>query len=233
MYEKSHLTLKEITTELQLPASTCYNIVSTLEHRGVIKKDIRTSEYELGLSLMKWGLKVYDNVDIRKIAIDYLRQLVDLYNETASISVFNPSSYESVVIEVVEGTELLRTSPKVGARYPLHVTGSGLCFLASLSPGKLSNYFEHMKTEPLNRPLSEDKVRASLVTVKENGYAVTINELGTNAASVGAGIRNERNEIFAAIGVSGPIERMKVRIPELVTTVRQFANEVQEQLYGQ
>lgn len=206
--------------------------MSTLEHRGVIKKDSQTSRYELGMSLMKWGLKVYNDVDIRKVAVEYLQKLVDLYNETATVSVFNQASYESIVIDVVEGNELLRTSPKIGARYPLHVTGAGMCFLSSLSATGLTTYFKSLKGEHLHRPISEEKIRANLQNIKANGYAVTVNELGTNAASVGAGIKNNLQEMYAAISLSGPAERMKKQIPEMIKTVKTFADEISIQLYG-
>lgn len=232
LFRKGSLTLKDITYELKIPASTCYNIVSTLEHRGVIQKDGQTNCYELGMSLMKWGLKAYNNVDIRKVAVKYLHKLVERFNETATVTVFNQASYESIVIDVVEGTELLRTSPRIGARYPLHVTGAGMCFLSSLPADGLTNYFELIQGEQLIRPISEEKVRANLQSIKENGYAVTVNELGTNAASVGAGIRNNVQEIHAAISISGPAERMKEQIPEMIKAVKSYADEISTRLYG-
>ncbi len=216
-----------------MPASTCYNIVSTLEHRGMIKKDKQTNQYELGIALIKWGLKAYHEIDLRKAAVPYLHKLVELYNETATVTIFNQASYESIVIEVVEGNEYLRTSPKIGSRYPLHVTGAGLCFLSNLSSEQLSNYFEYIKSEPLHRPVYAEKIIAKLEGIKENGYAVTIDELGKNAASVGAGIKNNNeNETHAAIGLSGPVERMKRRIHEMAATVKRFADEISEQIYG-
>lgn len=207
--------------------------MSTLEYRGVIKKDKQTNEYSLGMPLMKWGLKAYYDVDIRKIALEYLHELVELYNETATITVFNQASFESIVIDVVEGSELLRTSPKVGARYPLHVTGAGMCFLASLPAAELTNYFETMKREQtVNPKIEEEKIRGIVPKVKTNGYAVTFNELGTGAASVGAGITNKVQEIYAAISVSGPIDRMEKQIPNMIQTVKKFANEITAELYG-
>lgn len=230
LYEKGSLPLKAITTELGLPLSTCYNIVSTLESRGVLEKDSHTNHYMLGITLMKWGFKAYNEIDIRKHAIGYLHKLVDIFNETAAVSIFNKPSYESVVVDVVEGHQILRTSPKIGSRYPLHKTGAGKCFLTSLSSQELKQYFMHVATE-LN-PTAQTKLATELQEIRQNGYAVTVNELGNNAASVGAGIRDEQAEIIAAISLSGPSERIIKQFTAMKETVKRFSDEISLQLYG-
>lgn len=225
LYERGSLSLKEITASLQLPASTCYNLVTTLESRGVIKKDTVTNLFSLGITLVKWGFKAHDDIDIRKVANVYLHRLVDTFDETATVTIFNRPSFESVVIDVIEGNQILRTSPRIGAKYPVHATGGGKCFLSSLSQSEIEHFFQQ-------HPTLNGALRSELQKIKEAGYAVTINELGNNAASVGAGIYNNFGEMIAALGLSGPEDRMIEKMSVMTETVKKYASEISTHLQG-
>jgi DNA-binding IclR family transcriptional regulator len=69
-------------------------------------------------------------------------------------------------------------------------------------------------------------LRAELERVREEGYAVAVDELEVGLAAVAAPIRNAAGDVIASISVSGPTYRFSERLDELASQVRDSALEV-------
>ena len=228
--EKGGLTAKEIMAYLKLPASTCYKLVTTLESRGLIEKNPLDNKYALGVTLVKWGLRPNGESDLREIVVPHLRKLVKKFNETASLNVFNRSTYGVVLIEKVEGTQELRTTPEIGSEYPSYRTGVGKCLLAHLHPEQLEQFFHEVDFSRLDPPVSEEQLRRELEEVRRTGTAVSVNGLGTGATSVGAAVRDGQGKVIASIGLSGPMHRMAEQIPVMKNSLKRTALEISMEL---
>lgn len=231
LHTSGELPLKKIASQLEMPLSTCYNIVSTLEYRGIIQKDDSNSNYSLGLTLFQWGLQFYNEIDVRKVSIPYLHKLVEEFDESATLSIFNRITYESVVVAKVESTQILRTTPQIGAGYPAYGTAGGKCFLSNLSTEELDTFFRESNSF-LNSGLSEEKLRIELEEIKKTNVAVTVNELGNDAATVGAAIKNNEDKVIATLTMSGPVDRMTEKIPAMKQSITRAANEISSHMFN-
>lgn len=232
LYEQQNLSVKDITSSLGLPASTCYNILTTLESRGLIAKDPQTSDYTLGVTLLKWGLKLYRNMDIRKIALPYLEALTRRFGESAVLLGLNLNSYESMVLEKVNSTHVVRAHLAIGNRYPLYVTAGGKCFLAFLPPHDLDRFFREVSLESysMNTITQEMKLREELEKIRQQNYAVTRNEFGNDAASLASPIIDRQGNVVGVISLTGPLERMNGQIPNMIDYLKEAAEEIGDQL---
>ncbi len=72
------LSLTEISETLGYPMSTVHHILSTFVPDDYVTQDPRTKEYSLGFGFLKISKKILDNIDLRRIAHDYLVELSEI-----------------------------------------------------------------------------------------------------------------------------------------------------------
>ena len=120
----------------------------------------------------------------------------------------------------------------VGTRWPAHATSTGKVLLAYLT--------EEERKETLHSPLprltpktitSLTALRAELTRVREQGYAVAMDELEAGFVAVGAPVSNHQGLVVAAISIGGPSIRLTAqRISDLAESVMQSAGRISRRL---
>ena len=81
---------------------------------------------------------------------------------------------------------------------------------------------------------SRARLRRDLAEVRDQGYAVAVDELEVGLTAIAAPIRNAHGDVIASLSVSGPTFRLgEPRVKELVPVVQDAADEVSRRLgYG-
>jgi DNA-binding IclR family transcriptional regulator len=81
---------------------------------------------------------------------------------------------------------------------------------------------------------SRARLRRELAEVRDQGYAVAVDELEVGLTAIAAPIRNAHGDVIASLSVSGPTFRLgEPRVKELVPVVQDAADEVSRRLgYG-
>ncbi|MYL60899.1 helix-turn-helix domain-containing protein, partial [Virgibacillus halodenitrificans] len=118
--ENPELTLKDIADRSRLPKPTAYRMLTALEVSGFLYKTKETehdSKYRLGLKLLELGQLVSDNLEVRGIALPFMKQLAEEINEVIHLVIVNGS--EATYIEKVESTRALRLYTRIGKSSPL------------------------------------------------------------------------------------------------------------------
>lgn len=223
-----NLTLKEIYTELNLPISTCFNIINTLEKRGLIEKNPQTAQYKLGLFLMRLGLQMYETIDIRKIAFPVMKGLVAKFGETSYLTSPDYSSLEGVVLEKVESLKTVTVVRSIGSKVPLYASATGKSLLSGFDQEKLDEYLEQTEFIQFsnNTITTKESLLAEIALIRERGYATTVDEMGDGVSSVSAPIKDFQGDVIAAVSVAGPTMRMDEQIPLIIPEVKQAAETI-------
>ena len=74
------VTLKVLSAETGLHASTTHRILSSLIDNRFVDRDEK-GQYRLGLRLLQLGVRLHSDIDLRSIAMPYMEQLRDKLNE--------------------------------------------------------------------------------------------------------------------------------------------------------
>jgi IclR family KDG regulon transcriptional repressor len=155
------------------------------------------------------------NPDVRRIALPYMQQLVERFQESCTLVVFDRD--QAVLLEIVHSRHALTVTDKVGGYLPTHCTASGKVLLAFLPPAAL---------EPiLNAPLaaftektitSPDRLREEFKVVRQRGYALNDEEFEVGLRAISAPIWDIDGKPIAALSMPGPASRITPeRIPEI------------------
>lgn len=224
-------SLSNISRTIGLSKSTTYSIIATLEQLGLIQQDQMSARYSLGMKLFELGQVVHSSMDLRKIAVPLLQDLVVKYGETAHLGVL--SQGEVVYIDKVNSPHSIGISSQIGGRNPAHCTGVGKMLISALSAAEvekiiaeksLKRFTEKTITDP-------DVLHQHLHQIREQGYAVDDEEIESGLRCVAAPVRNHRREVVAAISLSGPAQRMdKEKLDQIISGVVATATIISAQL---
>lgn len=198
---ESELGLSDIAKKLGLHKSTVHRLLASLEAKGFIRRHPRTEKYRLGWSVLELVSNVYQSDDLSSIVLPEMTRLRDLLGETISLYIL--SGRERIRIQAVESNQPVRRVANIGKRLPLVVGASGKVLLA-WQP-ELAQELMTDGTWP--REVDKQEFRNQLRSVRDQGYAVSIEEREAGAAAVAAPIFTRSGELVAALSVSGPVDR--------------------------
>ncbi len=213
------LSLTDISKHINLAMSTTARLVTTLEKRGYLWRNGDTQRYTLGPRLSEVGALGFASVDIRNLALPFMRELNAIYDEGVSVYVIRND--ERVCVECVESTRPLRRVINVGDRLPLTRGAAGRVLLASLPKERRDVFLER-------DPFTSDE---SLNELRRSGYAVSLGEREEGVTSIAAPIQDARHEVVAALSMSGPSVRFEgPGFEEKVARVKKYAELISEAL---
>ncbi|MGV3488629.1 MAG: IclR family transcriptional regulator [Tuberibacillus sp.] len=209
LFDERHAewTLIDISKQLHMPKPTVYRILQTLESRGYIKKE-KHSEYDiryrLGLKLLELGNLVSEQLELRKIALPFMKALRDDIDEVIHLVIIDHN--EAIYIEKVEGLKALRLVTRIGKREPLHV-GSGPKLLLAFQPEEfIEKYIDQIEFNQLNErgALNRRELLEEIREIQTNGFAVSKGEQDPDTIGVSYPIFNYSGHMVASLAVSGP-----------------------------
>lgn len=228
---RGNLSLSEICASEGLAKSTAFNILSTLCLHRVVVKDERLGVYRLGPGLLPYARAAerdFELVAIAKPTIDALR---DRTGETCYLTILDDD--QVLYVYCAESRLVLRAYSALGVHAPLHCTSVGKAILAFLPAPRVDAVIKTRGLERFTKQTITTAValRRDLAAVRERGYALDNGEHEDILNCVGAPIRNAEGEVFGAISVAGPAQRLPLaRRQELAPKVMSAANEISSAL---
>ncbi|TQS70605.1 IclR family transcriptional regulator [Ornithinibacillus gellani] len=228
--ETPELSLKEISVRASIPKPTAYRLLTTLERMDYlykIKENEHDSRYRLGLKLLELGHMVSNQLEVREVALPYMRQLGKEINEAIHLVIINHD--EAIYIEKVESTKAVRLFTRIGKSSPLHI-GSGPKLLLAYLPLERQKRIMELILKS-DQQLNKDKIWRDLNLIRKRGYAFSEGEQDKDTTGLSFPIFNYRNQVIAALTVSGLTSYFKgVHLERLVTLSRQTAIDISNQL---
>ncbi len=225
------VTITDLSSQVGMYKSTVHRLLGTMMQRGYIEQDKESGKYKLGYTLLDLGMRLLSSIDLRREALPYLQELSTQAQEVVHLALLDKG--EVVYIEKVESTNTIRMHSRVGNRVPAHATGLGKAILAFLPQREA---FAIMKRYGLSKLtdytlVDEQQLIDSLEKIKQNGYALDIQENELGVSCIAAPILDNVGRVAAACSVSGPITRMTMeRIRELTPFVTGTASLISERL---
>jgi DNA-binding IclR family transcriptional regulator len=222
------MALSEISNQLGLKISTTHRLLKTLIIKGFAEQDPYTGKYQLGIKTFRIGNTALYTLDIRSVARPYLKRLTEKYKETANLAILDHG--DVVYIDQVESEKMVKMIARLGSRGPAHSNAVGKVLLAYLSSSELERFFKGKKLEKYTSQTitSPEILKKELEKVKSQGYAVDLEETEEGICCVAAAVWNHLGKVNAAIGISGPSNRISLSYieKELAEAVKNTAAEV-------
>ena len=208
-------SLKVLSADTGLHPSTAYRILDALAAHGLVERT-DTSQYRLGVKLLRLGSRVRQDVDLLREARPIMDALRSELGETVNLTVREDD--EVVYVERSVPARMMRVEQVVGSRAPLHVTAVGKLFLAE-SGEKVCRQYAKRNGLPRYTPNTLTQVVSLWAEARDassKGYALDNEEAELGVACIGVPVRDASGRMVAGLSVSAPRERrQKSWIPRI------------------
>ncbi len=218
--------VSEVAQATGLHKATVHRLMMTLLHGGYLDRAGDGEKFRLGMRVVELGLGALRRLDVRRAAFPYMEQLVERFQETCDLGIFDRGWV--LYIEVVHSEHSLTIAARIGRRLPAYCTASGRVFLAFLPP----EVVEPILSGPLNPCTGQTitsvaRLREELEATRKRGYAIDDEEFEAGIRAVSVPVRNVEGEVVAALSMPGPVNRMPPeRLPEITAALLEAADAI-------
>jgi len=209
----------DIATGLGVHKSTAFRLVTTLESHRLVEQTADRGKYRLGVGVLRLAGATTARLDLVQEARPVSRQLAADTGETVNIAVLSESS--ALYLDQVAGSSALQPHNWVGQHIPLHATSNGKVLLSGLDDAALDEVLGALSRYTALTITRKSLLREEIGLVREQGYAVAVDELEVGLTAAAAPIRNAHGDVVASMSVSGPTfrlssERVEGVLPQLL-----------------
>ncbi|MFN8022432.1 MAG: IclR family transcriptional regulator [Acidimicrobiales bacterium] len=197
----------EIAERVSLPKSTVSRLLSTLEELGAVEQIEVGGGYRIGAGLAEIAAAARPGPTLVAAARPQLLQLARLTGEAAGVSV--PDGADMLYLDQVNPDTELQVRDWTGTRIPMHAVPSGQVVLAAMAAVELEQYLAQPLSVFTDHTIATaDALRARLVQVRGDGYAMAVDEYADGLSSIAAPIHDTSGRVIGALHVYGPTYRL-------------------------
>lgn len=229
------ISIKELSSKANLPKGTTHRLLSTLAYLGYVRQDPKTRNYLLGFKLVELGNILLSQLDLRKEAEPFLKELAERTKETVHMVILDRN--EVVYIDKVEmdhNPSGLRMASKIGLRNPAHSSAVGKVLLSYFTEEDWNKFCKgkNLQKRTENTITDPAQLKEHLKIVRNQGYAIDDEENEKGVRCVGAPIFDRTGNPVAAISISGPAFRVtkKMILESLKKEVMETALKISQRL---
>ncbi|GGA76821.1 transcriptional regulator [Nitratireductor aestuarii] len=223
--ERRPLSLSEISRLLDIPMSSSFDVVRSLQERGYLYELGQRAGYYPTQRIVRLAAIISENDPILMRADIMLRALRDEFDETVSLS--QSTGRQGKYLLVYEASHPLRYTARVGdSLRSLHATSIGKGVLATLSPEDL----DEVLSQPL-QPLTEhtltdpEKLRANVAEGAKRGLFINREESAQAIITLTSPFRWNRADYF--VTMAGPLYRLEPRLDEIEQRLKQICRDLE------
>ncbi|GAA1562104.1 IclR family transcriptional regulator [Kribbella hippodromi] len=205
------VTLKEVADAAELPKSSAFRYLWTLEQHRYVERDAGSGLFRIGLGFL--GMQSHHLEVLRERVRPSLERLRDALDETTSLGLLD--GHHVIYLDIIESRRSVRLAAERGSHDPLHSTALGKAIAAHLPVERVRELLEQagMPRRTVDTIADVDDYLAELAKVRRLGYAVDNRENEPDGRCVAVPILGTR--LPAAISVSAPEARFSMRDVEM------------------
>ena len=188
-------SLTQLTKEVGISKSKGLAILNTLRNAGLVARDDRTKNYQLGPNVLLLSRALINNTDLARSATPYLDELAAATGCSCHLGVVSGETMFVVARRHAPGGTYIAID--IGHRYPLTWGAHGRAYLASLSPEEFERRLTQSSIlqagETDRDGVDQEALRAQVEEARRLGY-------GKNLGTTWSGL----NAVSAALTAESP-----------------------------
>jgi len=196
------LGVVELGTALGLAKTTAHGILRTLVDVGFVEQ-AEDTRYRVSADLADLGRPRIDANDLRAQAVNWADSLASRTGEAVRLAVLTEG--RALVVHHVFRPDDSRQELQVGTSLPAHACALGKVLLAWSVGGRRQGRLPALTQRTVVDPAV---LRRTLAAVREQGWALEVEELSAGTASIAAPVRDRGGLVVGAVGIDGESERL-------------------------
>lgn len=191
----------ELAADVELPASTVHNHLSTLVQEGLVAKE--GDFYHLSATFLKYGNRVKGRRQVYELADTYLDQLVES-TDLRAVFIIEEHGY-GVFLHMRSGEHAKWDHYEEGEREYLHLLAAGKAIMSELPESRVDEIIDrHGLPGRTSKSITDrDDLIGELAEIRETGVAVNVAENMDNVTAIGAPITDSNGRVLGGMSLSG------------------------------
>jgi IclR family transcriptional regulator, pca regulon regulatory protein len=224
------MTISMVASETGLTRATARRILHTLCKLGLVAVD--GDQFRLTPKVLSIGYSYLSGLELPELAHPHMEQLVARVHESSSIAILDRR--DIVYVARVPTKRIMSVSLTVGTRLPAFATSMGRVLLAELSADELERLLGDQPYPPhTSRTVRTlHGLREILRRVRDQGYALTDQELEEGLRSIAVPIRGAHGEVEAALNIAAHAGRIskETMLADFLPRLRETARAIEADL---
>lgn len=203
--QRGPVPARTIATAIDVPRSTVYHLLSTLQQHQFVVHLPEERRWGLGIAAFELAGGYARQEPLARVGRPVLADLVDRAHESAHLAVMHGRDVLYIVEERAPNRPALVTD--VGVRLPAHLTATGRAMLAALPREQVRALYPDASafSDRTGRgPSRPGELRDLLRGARSQGFAVEEGEVTLGLRSVGVAVRDHAGWPAAAIALTWP-----------------------------
>ncbi|MBS5112310.1 MAG: IclR family transcriptional regulator [Coprobacillus cateniformis] len=228
---KEGYTLTQLSTVLDSPKSSIFDIMKTLVFKNMVLEDNQSgvTRYKIGLQSFLIGSSYINAIDLVNIARNDLIDFANKMQATTFMAILDDNMV--TYIYKYESERSIITTANIGTRRSIHCAALGKAMIAFASKEEIEeaiaktdfiSYTQHTITSP-------DEYLKELEEVKQKGYAKDDRENTLQQIAAAAPIFDHTGQVVASISCVGFYES-QVNLDDLGILVKAVADRISAKL---
>lgn len=235
-HSRGPLPASVIASQLELPRSTTYHLLDTLQEHGFVMHLPEEKRYGLGIAAVELSSAYGRQEPLARLGRPLVADLVNRLRMSGHVAVPLGRDVLYIVEERFPGAPSLVT--EVNVRLPMPATASGRAILAKLPkaqvralfPDRASFASPHTHVTAITK---YSKLRQVLDATLTSGFAVERGSVTEGISSVAVPVLDHRSWPVAAIAVTFPDSEVREdHFPEIAAEVREVATTLSSRIHG-
>jgi DNA-binding IclR family transcriptional regulator len=197
----------ELAAQMSIGKSNVHRLLQALVELGYARRDESHGTYSASIKLWELGSAVLTHLDLRRTAQSHMEWLLERTRETVHLSVLDGD--EVVYVHKLDSPEPVRAYSQIGGRAPAYCVATGKAMVAWLPSAQLDSLSTRLHAWSARTLTEPADFLREMERVRQKGYAINRGEWRESVGGVAAPVRDPSGNVVAAVGVSGPIERMR------------------------
>jgi len=225
--DKSSLALQEIADSIELPKSTAFRIVQSLEQAGYLVR-LEDQKYCLSFRFTRLAGVVKSTLGIREIARPIMAGLAEKTKET--ISIHTVSGRNRICIDAIAtAPSPLRNVVQPGEQVPLGLGSASKVLMAFMPKSQVAPIVSAIARRTKR---TQAELLVEITRARERGYSVSHGERLLGVSAVSTPIKDANDEVHYCLSIGGPTVRMHTNEKEFVRQAVKAAASISLQFGG-
>jgi DNA-binding IclR family transcriptional regulator len=225
--------MMEIAREVGMNASTCYNILKTMQAARLLGYNPDTKRYELGLTIVELSTLVNGGGQILRVALEHIRRMTKEIGLTCLVARMQENQGFVVVGKSEGRSQQVRVTVSIGQQFQPNASVMAKAYYAWTPEAA----FDEMVAEhslPARSPYSitdVDSFKRDVGNVRLRGYSTSIGEYYPEHNAVGTALIDPAGAVSYVLVVTGFASQITPRTLPLIgrhlnATARAITHEV-------
>jgi len=215
------VTFSYLTNKSGLAKGTASRLISALERNGLLQRN-KKGEIETGITINQFASRISSINRLVSKLQPLMRQIGNETGETISLAISGNDAVENIA--QIDAKYLLSSRNWIGQKVPFHASAAGKVLLAFQNIDISKIKLDKLTNSTI---VSKADLESEISKVRNNNYAVIIDELEMGLVAISVPVKNETGEVIAALSVSGPSARLnQQKIKEIISLLKNYSKKL-------